>query len=114
MRKMALVLHVGIARLAGVLTSFLPMCYLLHRYLVINAHAGSYTWKALKIPPAYKAEPGKPQTAASAVFEELDLNRTLEDNGVVDESADFEDVGLPGDYYVPVLHVYWQDDLTVA
>lgn len=47
-------------------------------------------------------------------FRELDLNKTLQENGVVDESGAFESLDMPSDYHVPVLHVYWNDDLTVA
>jgi hypothetical protein len=43
---------------------------ILARYLVINHHAASYTWKRL----------GKP----------LDMEKTLEENGIVDETAEFE------------------------
>jgi hypothetical protein len=47
-------------------------------------------------------------------FRELDLNKTLQENGVVDESGAFEALDMPSDYHVPVLHVHWNDDLTVA
>jgi hypothetical protein len=43
---------------------------ILERYLEINHHAGSYTWKRL----------GKP----------LDMEKTLEENGIVDETNEFE------------------------
>lgn len=48
------------------------------------------------------------------VMQELDLNLTLEENGVPDETPVFEDHHVPTDYFIPVLHVYWNDDLTVA
>ncbi len=32
----------------------------------------------------------------------------------MDESTEFEDHHINNDFYVPVLHVYWNDDLTVA
>jgi hypothetical protein len=44
----------------------------------------------------------------------MDLNKTLQENGVIDESSTFEAHDMPSDYHVPVLHVYWNDDLTVA
>lgn len=73
------------------------------RYLTLNAHAASYTWKALS------------KTAGNQFdFKELDLNKTLQENGVVDESGIFESLDMHGDYHVPVLHLYWNDDLTVA
>ncbi|WIA30013.1 hypothetical protein OEZ86_000110 [Tetradesmus obliquus] len=76
------------------------------RYLALNAHAASYTWKAL----------GRTAGGAGSQFEfrDLDLNKTLQENGVVDESGAFESLDMPSDYHVPVLHVYWNDDLTVA
>jgi hypothetical protein len=42
------------------------------------------------------------------------MNKTLEENGVVDETSTFEDLLVPTDAFIPVLHVYWNDDLTVA
>mmetsp|Transcript_39741 Transcript_39741/g.118271 ORF Transcript_39741/g.118271 Transcript_39741/m.118271 type:complete len:226 (+) Transcript_39741:152-829(+) len=73
------------------------------RYLDINWHAKSYTWKSLVKQPQ-----------GGFAFAELDMNKTLEENGVPDEKAEFEDDHIPQDFYVPVLHVYWNDDLTVA
>ena len=51
---------------------------------------------------------------AEMQFRELDLNKTLYENGIEDETAAYESVDLPSDFHVPVLHVYWNDDLTVA
>ncbi|GBF98786.1 hypothetical protein Rsub_11368 [Raphidocelis subcapitata] len=76
------------------------------RYLAANAHAGSYAWKALV------RRGGAP--SAPLEWAELDLNKTLDANGLPDERAAYEAAGLPGDEAVPVLHVYWCDDLTVA
>lgn len=73
------------------------------RYLDINAHAKSYTWRALK-----------KQKDGTWEFQEMDMNTTLDDNFVRDESQTFEDHHIPQDYYIPVLHVYWNDDLTIA
>lgn len=47
-------------------------------------------------------------------FRELNINKTLQDNGVVDEANAFEALDLPTDFHIPVLHAYWVDDLTVA
>ncbi|KAI8467403.1 MAG: hypothetical protein J3K34DRAFT_523727 [Monoraphidium minutum] len=77
------------------------------RYLAINAHAASYTWKAL-------ARAGGKGGAAPLEWVDLDLSKSLADNGVPDERPAFEAAGLPGGDAVPVLHVYWNDDLTVA
>lgn len=47
-------------------------------------------------------------------FQELNMNKTLQENGVIDETSTFETLDLPNDFHIPVLHVYWNDDLTVA
>ncbi|KAK9806145.1 hypothetical protein WJX72_003194 [[Myrmecia] bisecta] len=77
-----------------------------NRYQELNAHTQSYIWKALRTDP-YRDD-------LKADFAELDMSHTLAENGVLDESADFEEVGLQSECYIPVLHVYWTDDLTVA
>eukprot|EP00197_Chlamydomonas_leiostraca_P010318 CAMPEP_0202859012 /NCGR_PEP_ID=MMETSP1391-20130828/1316_1 /ASSEMBLY_ACC=CAM_ASM_000867 /TAXON_ID=1034604 /ORGANISM="Chlamydomonas leiostraca, Strain SAG 11-49" /LENGTH=155 /DNA_ID=CAMNT_0049538009 /DNA_START=289 /DNA_END=756 /DNA_ORIENTATION=- len=73
------------------------------RYLELNAHAQSYTFKAL-----VRGQDGQFE------FAELNMNKTLEENGVPDETPVFEDLRVPTDAFIPVLHVYWNDDLTVA
>lgn len=150
------------------------------RYLALNAHAASYTWKALGrkgrhqvasqvasrtatsltalhigarcTPQGLYLEPGGCVSPLGALapcaaigysapttqtllcsrynllcvvllgaggnstweFKELDLNHTLLENGIVEESELFESLDMASDAYVPVLHVYWNDDLTVA
>merc|ERR1712061_388817 len=64
------------------------------RYLVHNAHAKSYTWKRL----------GKP----------LNMEKTLEENGMKDETEEFQRLGIDPDDHIPVIHLYYQDDLTEA
>jgi|UniRef100_A0A7S4GM59 hypothetical protein len=65
-----------------------------NRYLAYNAHAASYTWKRMTDP--------------------LDMNKTLEENGIADESEEFEELGLPDDYYISAIHIYFNDDLTIG
>ena len=67
---------------------------ILDRYLVINAHAASYTWKRL----------GKV----------LDMSLNLEQNGVPDDTEEMKELGLPTEEYVPAVHLYFNDDLTIA
>eukprot|EP00002_Diphylleia_rotans_P023678 TRINITY_DN4659_c0_g1_i1.p1 TRINITY_DN4659_c0_g1~~TRINITY_DN4659_c0_g1_i1.p1 ORF type:complete len:212 (+),score=42.82 TRINITY_DN4659_c0_g1_i1:53-688(+) len=67
---------------------------ILERYLEFNAHAGSYTWKRL----------GRV----------LDMNKTLEENGIPDESDKYADLAVDDDYYTPALHLYFNDDHTSA
>lgn len=64
------------------------------RYLVHNAHAGSYTWKRL----------GKV----------LNMEKTLEENGMKDETEEFVRLGIDPDDHIPVIHLYFDDDLTEA
>lgn len=67
------------------------------RYLEYNAHAASYTWKHLQ----------------NGEFVPLDMESTLKDNGMEDESDEFERLSINQDYYTPVVHLYFNDDLTV-
>uniref|UniRef100_A0A7S1M8Y6 Cytochrome b5 domain-containing protein 1 n=1 Tax=Neobodo designis TaxID=312471 RepID=A0A7S1M8Y6_NEODS len=70
---------------------------ILNRYLAINAHAASYTWKRIDT-----------ETRV------LDMAKTLDENGIGDESDEFEALGLPADFYIPAVHLYFNDDLTVG
>jgi hypothetical protein len=55
-------------------------------------HAHSYTWKRL----------GRA----------LNMQKTLDDNGIEDESVEFDQVGIPDDTYTPAIHLSFNDDLT--
>lgn len=68
------------------------------RYFEYNSHAGSYTWKAL----------------FEGAFRPLDMAKTLAENGVEDESEQFERLSIDPDLYTPTLHLYFNDDLTSA
>ena len=68
------------------------------RYMEHNAHAKSYTWKRLN----------------EGSFLEMDMTLNLEENGVPDVSDEFESLGVDADLYIPVIHVYFNDDLTYA
>ena len=61
---------------------------------MLNDHADSYTWKRF----------GRP----------LDMEMTLEENGILDESETFLDLGLDENFYIPALHLYFNDDQTIA
>ncbi|TYZ68450.1 hypothetical protein PybrP1_004309 [[Pythium] brassicae (nom. inval.)] len=67
------------------------------RYLEMNSHAASYTWKCLD----------------DGEFVPLQMKRTLEENGIVDESPTFERFDMDEQRYKPILHLYFNDDLTV-
>lgn len=77
--------------------------YMRERYMSINKHACSYTVKALL-----------PSGGDSFEFIEMNLNKTLDENGVKDETALYEDLSVSATEFIPVLHAYWNDDLTVA
>ncbi|KAJ3081659.1 Cytochrome b5 domain-containing protein 1, partial [Quaeritorhiza haematococci] len=64
------------------------------RYTSLNAHAKGYMWKRL------------------GVF--LNMSLTLEQNGIPDESAMFEKIGMEEADWLPAVHLYFSDDLTVA
>jgi hypothetical protein len=66
---------------------------ILDRYLVYNLHASSYTWKRL----------GR----------ELKMNKSLDENGVPDETDECMELGIDPEEYIPTLHLYFQDDLTI-
>ncbi|KAI9205356.1 uncharacterized protein BJ171DRAFT_567535 [Polychytrium aggregatum] len=58
------------------------------RYMAFNAHAKGYMWKRLGIL--------------------LDMTLTLEQNGIRDESLDFERTGITEDEWLPVIHLYFR------
>lgn len=61
----------------------------------------SYEWKAIL-------------DFKSKAFSLLDMGQCLSDNGVINESKDFGEAGMELDFLIPVLHVHYTDDLTVA
>lgn len=68
------------------------------RYVDCNAHSSSYTWKILD----------------EDVFRPLDMERTLTENGILDETALFKKLSIDPDEHIPTIHVYFNDDLTEA
>ena len=67
---------------------------ILDRFLPYNSHAASYTWKRL----------GKV----------LDMNANLTENGIPDETNECLSLGLDPEDYIPAVHIYFNDDLTIA
>ncbi len=67
---------------------------ILDRYLIFNTHAASYTWKRL----------GRV----------LDMSLNLEENGIPDERDELTLLGIHHDEYIPAIHLYFNDDLTIA
>ena len=70
------------------------MSEILERYLPHNSHANSYTWKYFG--------------------NNLDMTKTLEENGVEEESEQFYELGMDEDQFLPPIALYFNDDLTEA
>jgi len=66
---------------------------ILDRYLNFNTHAASYTWKRLGTV--------------------LDMDMSLEDNGIPDETTECIALGIDPEEYIPTIHLYFDDDLTI-
>ncbi|KAK0061377.1 cytochrome b5 domain-containing protein 1 [Biomphalaria pfeifferi] len=64
------------------------------RYMKYNAHAGSYTWK-------YEGK-------------NLDMSKTLTENGIEDEDEEFYLLSMNDDTYLQSIQLYFNDDLTEA
>jgi len=67
---------------------------ILTRYVTYNAHAASYTWK-------YDGN-------------NLDMDKTLEENQIPDEDEEFYELSMNDDQYLQAIHLYFNDDLTEA
>ena len=67
---------------------------ILDRYLELNTHASSYTWKRM----------GR----------ELNMNATLAENEILDETDELIELGIDVDDYIPAIHLFFNDDLTIA
>ncbi|KAI5066452.1 hypothetical protein GOP47_0019076 [Adiantum capillus-veneris] len=72
---------------------------ILERYAKRNSHAQSYTWKGIS-------------TTHDKIFSDLNMDKTLAENGISDESNLFMSLGLASNHHIPVIHVYFNDDLT--
>ena len=66
---------------------------ILDRYLQYNVHAASYTWKRL----------GK----------KLDMDLTLVENGIADETQECLNLGIDPEEYIPTINLYFDDNLTI-
>ena len=67
---------------------------ILDRYKTINDHADSYTWKRMR--------------------HCLKMNKSLTENEIFDETAEFIDLSIDPEEYIPAVHLYFNDDLTEA
>jgi hypothetical protein len=41
-------------------------------------------------------------------------DKTLEENGIEDEDKEYEELSIRDDYYVPAIHLMYNDDLTIG
>lgn len=64
------------------------------RFLQFNAHAAGYTWK----------HEGRV----------LDMNKNLEENDIPDEDDELLELGLSSVEFMPIIDLYFNDDLTEA
>ena len=46
--------------------------------------------------------------------EVLDMAKTLEENGIEDDREELESCGLDPSEHIPIIHIYFDDDLSVA
>jgi hypothetical protein len=67
---------------------------ILDRYKEHNQHADSYTWKRLQ--------------------RVLEMDATLDQNDIPDESDEYVSLDMDPDFYIPAIHLYFNDDLTEA
>ena len=65
---------------------------IMDRYTPYNSHAGSYVWKYFGT--------------------NMDMNKTLEENGVKDEGEDFYELGMDEEEFLPPVTLHFSDDLT--
>lgn len=65
---------------------------ILQRYKVYNSHASSYTWKYFG--------------------NNLDMSKSLEENGIKDEGEDMYTLRLDEEEFLPPINLYFNDDLT--
>ena len=69
------------------------------RYLGYNMHSASYTWK---------------RTDHTGGTRLLSMRDTLDANNIPDESDQFDDLDIDPDTFIPIIHLYFSDDLSVA
>jgi hypothetical protein len=58
------------------------------RYMAYNSHAKGYMWKRLGVL--------------------LDMTSSLEENGIKDEGAHMEKLGMDEEQYLPTIHLYFR------
>nr|CAI5843824.1 unnamed protein product [Callosobruchus analis] len=61
------------------------------RYSMFNSDADSYTWRYLS--------------------KNINMTKTMEENGIPDERDLFTELGMPQTYYIPSVFLYYNDDL---
>ena len=92
---------------------------ILDRYLNYNAHAASYTWKVRCFDILPHTSHSQflcvhKQALFDGDFVPLNMDKTLEQNSIPDESKEFSSLSIEEDYYYPPIYLYFNDDLTEA
>lgn len=77
-------------------------------------HAACFASNQIVTPPRARAHADGVSPPRAGTFIEMDMTLTLGENGVPDVSDEFESLGVDADLYIPVIHVYFNDDLTYA
>ncbi|XP_076250890.1 cytochrome b5 domain-containing protein 1 [Rhynchophorus ferrugineus] len=67
---------------------------IMERYQLFNSDADSYVWRYID--------------------KNIDMSKTLDENNIPDERDIFTEVGLPQNFYVPSIFLYYSDDLKWA
>ena len=52
--------------------------------------------------------------AGHSVARLLNMRETLDANGIPDEDMQFDQLNIDPDAYIPIIHLYFSDDLSVA
>ncbi|XP_045469055.1 cytochrome b5 domain-containing protein 1 [Harmonia axyridis] len=61
------------------------------RYSIFNKDPDSYAWRYFD--------------------QEIDLDKTMDENGIVDDRDKFTEFGMPQNFYIPVVFLFYKDDL---
>ena len=63
---------------------------------------------------SYDTHTHKIQALFDGDFVPLNMDKTLEQNSIPDESKEFSRLSIEEDYYYPPIYLYFNDDLTEA
>ena len=61
-----------------------------------------------------RVRPRRSPVGPSQIARLLDMKLTLDENGIPDDTDEFEDLNIDPDFYIPTIQLYFSDDLTIA